>query len=93
MFENDNRNVSADPGEFVLRARQALPANIVTAAAGVGAAGFVEFLPSGAINGIAGNVQFCIPTTQPPQNKRQVTIAAPAGRMRVEAIDNAGVCP
>ncbi len=92
LFEDNNRNGAVDAGEVILRARQALPGNLSVTAAG-GAAAPIQFLPSGEVAGVAGTVGFCLPTGQPPENLRQVVIAAPSGRMRVQAINNAGVCP
>ena len=94
VFEDLNRNDQVDsPAETVVRAHQALPGGFVSTPSGVGTS--IRFLPSGTVGGIAGNVEFCLPTTQPPENIRRVVIAAPAGRMRVEQDHSAaaGVCP
>ena len=94
VFEDLNRNDQVNaPAETVIRVHQALPDSFVSTPTGVGTS--IRLLPSGTVGGIAGNIEFCLPTTQPPQNIRRLVIAAPAGRMRVEQAQSAvaGVCP
>jgi type IV fimbrial biogenesis protein FimT len=100
VFDDLNRNDQVDAAtETVIRVHQALPNNFVATTAGlrVSALGgpMVSLLPSGTVLGIAGNIQFCLPTTQPNTNVRRLTVAAPAGRMQVTSETSAvpGVCP
>jgi hypothetical protein len=101
VFDDLNRNGQVDaPAETVIRVHQALPANFdATPSAGfpTSAPGgpMVSLLPSGTVLGIAGSIEFCLPTTQPNTNVRLLTVAAPAGRMQVTSKTSTvpGVCP
>jgi type IV fimbrial biogenesis protein FimT len=94
VFEDSNRNGAVDaPAEAVIRVRQSIPAGMVTTPTGVGTS--ITFTPAGMISGIAGNIEICVPSTQPLNNVRRLVISAPAGRIRVDQDHSAvaGVCP
>jgi type IV fimbrial biogenesis protein FimT len=98
VFEDSNRNGAVDaPAEAVIRVRQSIPAGMVTTLTGMVTTppGVVTFTPAGMISGIAGNIEICVPSTQPLNNVRRLVISAPAGRIRVDQDHSAvaGVCP
>ncbi|OYY73477.1 MAG: hypothetical protein B7Y40_09175 [Gammaproteobacteria bacterium 28-57-27] len=97
VFTNPNDNAAVDAGEVVLRASTIRPTVPVRANAVMGG-NIITFsgdgLPHAAATGdplIGGVVTVCIPTTQPAENTRTITIT-PAG-VRTARANTAGACP
>lgn len=96
-FEDSNGNGDLNSGERILRSHVLTGPTELWASGNVSADSRIVFRHDGFAYDkdrdylMAGNLRACIPTTNPPENSRDVSLAA-GGRVAVSRVDSDGAC-